>query len=160
MAQCISFFLLCDSRCPLHRAAGTVHPETPAVLHALWLPGLRDRPEEQGDQEGHTQWAGGLRFHQQRGAGGICIPRDHQYGEDTCLQCFKFSEFLARGHFRFRKETVWKAHSNSFQHWILSINVQLMKTCKIIFFLQCLLSNSSEISSLRHCVMFCALEQD
>ena len=66
-----------DSRCPLHRAAGTVHPETPAVLHALRLLRLCDGPEEQGDKEGDAQRARGLCFHQQRRAGGVHVPRDH-----------------------------------------------------------------------------------
>lgn len=53
------------------------------MLHALRLHGLCDGPEEQGDQEGHAQRAGGLRLHQQRGAGGDYVPRDHYHGEDT-----------------------------------------------------------------------------
>lgn len=59
----------CCSRCPIRRAAGTVHSETPAVLHALRLPGLCDGPQEQGGEEGHTQRIGGICFHQQRCAG-------------------------------------------------------------------------------------------
>lgn len=76
-------FNLCPSRRYLYRTAGIVHPETSAVLRHLWLPGLSNRPEEQGDQEGHAQWTCGLCFYQQRCAGGVCVPGHHWHGEPT-----------------------------------------------------------------------------
>lgn len=76
-------FNLCPSRRYLDRTAGTVHPETSSVLRHLWLPGLSNRPEEQGDQEGHAQWTCGLCFYQQRCAGGVCVPGHHWHGEPT-----------------------------------------------------------------------------
>lgn len=67
-------------RCPGGRAPRPFLQEAAAVLRAVRFPGLRGRPEGEGDQTRGAQRAGGERGHEQRRPHRASLPRGHKNG--------------------------------------------------------------------------------